>query len=183
MDDQNKNLILATALSFLVILVWFVGGPILFPNAFPDDPVVTDPIGATAPADNAQFPGATDAPAADAPARQDGQSATPSAPETTLADTPRIPIDTPRLSGSISLIGGRIDDLSLKDYRETLDPDSANVILLNPVGQFEAYYSLFGWAPGGELDFADVPGSDTGWQKFHWTPMQMNTLVTYLANN
>ena len=27
MDDQNKNLILATALSFLVILVWFL----LFP--------------------------------------------------------------------------------------------------------------------------------------------------------
>ncbi len=33
MDDQNKNLILATALSFLVILVWFV----LFP---PQEPVV-----------------------------------------------------------------------------------------------------------------------------------------------
>ena len=27
MDDQNKNLILATALSFLVILVWFVVFP------------------------------------------------------------------------------------------------------------------------------------------------------------
>ena len=34
MDDQNKNLILATALSFLVILVWFV----LFP---PPEPTPT----------------------------------------------------------------------------------------------------------------------------------------------
>ena len=36
MDDQNKNLILATALSFLVILIWFV----LFP---PPEQPVTDP--------------------------------------------------------------------------------------------------------------------------------------------
>ena len=35
MDDQNKNLILATALSFLVILVWFL----IFP---PEEPV-SDP--------------------------------------------------------------------------------------------------------------------------------------------
>ena len=37
MDDQNKNLILATALSFLVILVWFV----LFPP--PETPQTRDP--------------------------------------------------------------------------------------------------------------------------------------------
>ena len=36
MDDQNKNLILATALSFIVILVWFV----LFP---PPEPTPADP--------------------------------------------------------------------------------------------------------------------------------------------
>ena len=41
MDDQNKNLILATALSFLVILVWFF----LFP---PEEPV-TDPNAPAAP--------------------------------------------------------------------------------------------------------------------------------------
>ena len=35
MDDQSRNLILATALSFLVLLGWFLVGPILFPNAFP----------------------------------------------------------------------------------------------------------------------------------------------------
>ena len=37
MDDQNKNLILATALSFLVILVWFW----LFP---PEEPAPLDPL-------------------------------------------------------------------------------------------------------------------------------------------
>lgn len=39
MDDQNKNLILATALSFFVILGWYVGGPILFPSWFPEEVV------------------------------------------------------------------------------------------------------------------------------------------------
>ena len=38
MDDQSRNLILATALSFLVLLGWFVLGPILFPSAFPPPP-------------------------------------------------------------------------------------------------------------------------------------------------
>ena len=42
MDDQSRNLILATALSFLVILGWFVLGPILFPNAFPPPTEQTD---------------------------------------------------------------------------------------------------------------------------------------------
>lgn len=45
MDDQNKNLILATALSFLVILVWFV----LFPPPEPETPLTSGEIAQTAP--------------------------------------------------------------------------------------------------------------------------------------
>ena len=62
MDDQNKNLILATVLSFLVILGWFVAGPMLFPQWFPETqlettaPVVTD---ATVPAADSTAPAAT----------------------------------------------------------------------------------------------------------------------------
>ena len=37
MDDQNKNLLLATVLSAVVILIWFVAGPMLFPTWFPSD--------------------------------------------------------------------------------------------------------------------------------------------------
>ena len=54
MDDQNKNLILATALSFVVILIWFV----LFPPPEPDTPVdgtvqttANTPADATVPVD------------------------------------------------------------------------------------------------------------------------------------
>ena len=136
-ENNNKNLILATALSFLVILVWFV----LFPP--PDAPpapltpaVVTADVATPAVSDVA------------------GQ---PEAPEA-VPEAPRLTIDTPKLSGSISLLGGRIDDLSLKTYRETLKPDSATVRLLSPVGGADqAFYALYGWAPGGTSSKPSVP--------------------------
>ena len=144
MDDQNKNLILATGLSFLVILVWFF----LFP---PPEPVVDT----NAPAAVTATDGTT------APAANTGV-ATPEA-ATAVPDAPRLSIDTPRLVGSISMLGGRIDDLSLKTYRETVDATSPTVRLLSPVGEPGAYYALFGWIPGGTLAFEDVPGAKTEW--------------------
>jgi YidC/Oxa1 family membrane protein insertase len=145
MDDQNKNLILATVLSFLVIMVWFV----LFP---PPEPVV-DPNAPAVTASETFTPPA--APATGAPVTADGAAPT--------AEAPRLTIDTPELTGSISLLGGRIDDLELKTYNQTLDPDSGIVRLLSPVGQPNAYYALFGWGPAGSLGFDDVPGSNTEW--------------------
>ena len=59
MDDQNKNLILATVLSFLVILGWFVVGPMLFPQWFPTE--TTAPTLTALPADTpATAPAATE---------------------------------------------------------------------------------------------------------------------------
>ena len=55
--------------------------------------------------------------------------------EEALAQSPRIAIDTPSVKGSIALKGGRIDDLTLKDYRETVEPDEPNVVLLSPAGR------------------------------------------------
>ena len=42
-------------------------------------------------------------------------------------------------------------------------PNSDLVRLLSPVGQSNAYYALYGWAPGGHLSFEDVPGPNTAW--------------------
>ncbi len=157
MDDQNKNLILATALSFLVILVWFL----LFPPPEQQPPQTETPAAAT----DTNLPDnvAPTPPAAVTTAETSPQSQTPLR-EATLSEARRVRIETPRLTGSISLLGGRIDDLSLKDYRETIEPDSDIVTLLTPVGQPEAYYTLFGWAPGGDLAYEDVPGANTEWQ-------------------
>src|SRR5690606_7315362 len=67
--------------------------------------------------------------------------------EEALAASPRVPIDTVALSGSISLTGGRIDDLRLKRYTETVDPDSPIVTLLSPSGGPGGYYVENGWEP------------------------------------
>ncbi|MEP9377560.1 membrane protein insertase YidC [Aquabacter sp. CN5-332] len=82
--------------------------------------------------------------------------------EQALAATPRVAIDTPRLKGSISLKGGRVDDLSLLDYHETVDPKSPNIVLLAPAGSPHPFYAEFGWtsAPGVNVK---LPGADTVW--------------------
>ncbi|MGY6411448.1 MAG: membrane protein insertase YidC [Alkalilacustris sp.] len=142
MDDQNRNLILATALSFLVILVWFV----VFP---PPEPAPREVFEAVEMTGDPAIPGLEGA----APGDEAAQAMA----------LPRIDIDTPRLTGTINLQGGRIDDLSLRDYRETLDPDSDIVQLLTPEGSAEAFYAMWGWRPGSGLDWDQVPGPNTAW--------------------
>ena len=74
----------------------------------------------------------------------------------------RVPIRSNRLRGSISLAGGRLDDLGLADYHETLAPDSPEIILLTPLGTHDAYFAQFGWTPAAGEDTA-VPAPDTVW--------------------
>jgi YidC/Oxa1 family membrane protein insertase len=76
-----------------------------------------------------------------------------------LTASPRVAIDTPQLSGSISLTGARLDDLFLKQYRETTAPDSAPVELLRPLGAENAYFAVDGWV--GNL--AGMPDETTAW--------------------
>ena len=76
-----------------------------------------------------------------------------------LQAAPRVSIDTPQLSGSVALTGARIDDLFLKQYRETTAPDSPPVELLRPLGAENAYFAVNGWIgalPG-------MPGETTAW--------------------
>ncbi|MFZ1725341.1 MAG: membrane protein insertase YidC [Albidovulum sp.] len=154
MDDQNKNLILATALSFLVILVWFTLFAPPTPVADPNAPVADSQTVATPPAE-------TVAPAAAAPSE---------AAAAEIATAPRIQIDTPHLEGSMSLLGGRIDDLLLKKYQVSLAPGSPDVRLLAPFGSTDLkaakpYYAVYGWLPAGGLDPSLVPDPRTLWQQ------------------
>ncbi|MDX5361122.1 MAG: membrane protein insertase YidC [Alphaproteobacteria bacterium] len=155
---DNRNLILAFALSFLVLIAWqyFVAKPqmeaeqarIAQQQAAGGD--ATDALRPTPGAAGTSTPnvgtgGAVALPRADA-----------------LAQSARVAIDTPTLKGSIALTGARIDDLALKNYRETVDPDSANIVLLSPQGSEAPYFAQFGWqvAPGSGIA---APGPDTRW--------------------
>ncbi len=57
----------------------------------------------------------------------------------------RVQIDTPSLRGSINLKGGSIDDLKLEKYRETIEKNSDNIVLLTPLGAEKPYFAQFGW--------------------------------------
>jgi YidC/Oxa1 family membrane protein insertase len=162
MEDQNKNLILATALSALVIIVWMV----FFPPA---------DVPQTAPETVAAQENAT-------PTVADPAVAV-AADTTAIATAARVGIDTERLTGTISTLGGRIDDLSLKNYRETLAPDSPQVRLLTPVGKDNAYYALFGWAPAKGLPASDVPDALTVWTPVSTAPLTVATPVTLQWTN
>lgn len=73
----------------------------------------------------------------------------------------RVKIDTPSLHGSVNLVGGRIDDLTLATYHETPDAKSAEIVLLAPAGTPEAYYAEFGWVPEG--GGVATPNDKTRW--------------------
>ena len=84
-----------------------------------------------------------------------------------------VPIQTPSLSGSINLVGARIDDLRLLNYRlcvegesklypcpeRTPDGGSPTIILLSPIEGPNGYYADFGWVSAD----AAVPGPTTLW--------------------
>ncbi|MTH76287.1 membrane protein insertase YidC [Paracoccus aestuariivivens] len=174
MEDNNRNLILAMVLSALVILVWSI--------FFAPEPVPPAPQTAQTQAVDGQpvvgAPAAGQGGAAPALAGGDSASADPS------AKAGRLQIESPSLKGSISLAGGRIDDLALTGYHETLDPGSPNVRLLAPTAQMQLqaegspvapggnleatvqkpYYAVYGWMPAAGTDPALVPGPATVWQ-------------------
>ncbi|MCT8268980.1 membrane protein insertase YidC [Afifella sp. JA880] len=172
--DNNRNVIIAIALSLAILLGWqyFVAGPRIeaqrqqqqeeVQKATDQETSVAGTPGATAPAG---APAGADAPAGAAP--QIPPSASETAPATggtaePAADTPRLAVDTPALQGSISLVGGRIDELDLKRYHATPDPKSPMIELFSPIGSADPYYADFGWvaSAGGPA----VPDANTVWE-------------------
>jgi YidC/Oxa1 family membrane protein insertase len=80
--------------------------------------------------------------------------------ETLLESRPHIKIDAPRLRGSIPLTGAHLDDISLIDYHEELDPTSPEISFLQPRGVQKAFFAQFGWSGGQGVS---VPNDTTKW--------------------
>ena len=151
MDDQNKNLILATVLSCVVLVVWLY--------IFPPSSQVENFSNNDAGTENTLNSGSN----LDSVSTPTIEISKEESRELALEKSERITIETQRLSGSISLNGGRIDDLQLLDYNVRLNDESEKVTLLSPAGAPNAYFTMYGWAPAGSLDFDEVPGASTKW--------------------
>jgi YidC/Oxa1 family membrane protein insertase len=92
------------------------------------------------------------------------QYATPRKHDEVLSEAPRLAFGNEKIKGSINLKGGRVDDLTLTRYRQTIDPNSPNIVLLSPAGSAEPYapfYAEFGWLSN-DAD-VKVPGANTVW--------------------
>ncbi|HLQ93190.1 MAG TPA: membrane protein insertase YidC [Xanthobacteraceae bacterium] len=117
-----------------------------------------------------------------------GAPVTPAAParaltrDEALAQSPRIRVETPRLAGSVALKGGRIDDLALTRYRETVDPQSPPIMLLSPSGSPHPFYAEFGWLPAGGVA-TKVPDRETVWQQQGTGTLGVNRPVTLVHDN
>jgi len=92
-----------------------------------------------------------------------------------LATAPagRIPVDTPALRGSINLSGGRFDDLVLKNYRETIEPDSGNIQLLKPENVEHGHFMEQGWLVNGQNSLREVWQAPEGARLTPTTPVTL----------
>src|SRR5579863_1305861 len=180
---DNRNTILAVILSGLVLLGWqyFFNIPQMEKQRAAQlaQSQMTKP--APEPG-NEPAPQAGNAPSANAPANNQPGSVAAVSRDTAIAATPRVKIDTPRLSGSISLRGARIDDLSLVQFRETVDPTSPAIVLYSPSGTENPYYAEFGWvAASGSA--ARIPDQNTIWQQESIGSLSPNHPVTLKYDN
>ena len=142
MKDDTRNFILFAVLAAIILL----GGNFLSARYFPraNPPATKIVAGKTKVIDTPTGPATTGVAAVRALA-------------VVRAESPRVPIRTADLQGSINLRGARIDDLTLTKYKETVDKNSPPIRLLSPRGTKNAYFGGFGWSGDG----VSVPGADT----------------------
>ncbi|MBT3465830.1 MAG: membrane protein insertase YidC [Rhodobacteraceae bacterium] len=176
MDDQNKNLILATVLSLAVILVWTV----FFPAPEIAAPAETSIVSADS---TVATPDAVTALTPTAQTDAANVVATGAAAPTALLEAKRTAIETPRLSGTISLLGGRIDELKLSDYKVTQDEGADTVTLFSPVGSDSPYYALFGWAASTGVTPETVPNANTNWELVDGDILEPGKSITLAWDN
>ena len=165
MQEEQRNMFLAIVLSLAVVMLWsFLAQPSPEERAAREAELTAAEQEADV---GLPIPGAADA------------SGSILATDALVVDrdaalrlSPRIAIDTPSVDGSISLAGARIDDLHLRDYRETIDPESPEITLMSPSGAQEARYAELGWRPA-RGENIEVPTSSS-----IWTPLDPGAVLT-----
>src|SRR5215470_1184621 len=170
---ENRNTILAVILSGLVLVAWqyFYNIPQMEKQRAAQQAQAELQKKAATQAGDAASSSTTPQAGSNAPAPSSPSAAAPSPTTAPTVDraaaieaTPRVKIDTPKIAGSISLKGARIDDISLLKFRETVDPKSPPIVLFSPSGSPNPYYAEFGWV-GAAGSIVRLPDQNTVWQQ------------------
>ncbi|MBO6900532.1 MAG: membrane protein insertase YidC [Rhizobiaceae bacterium] len=158
--ENNRNFFITIALSVAILTLWQV----FYMNPRIEAQQEAARIEAERQAsEEATTAGSGDLPAAQARTSGDLPTGTETAPggdTQASASSGRVRIDTPTLSGSINLTGARLDELVLKDYRVSVDKNSANVELLRPAENPDGYFVELGYR-GENLNA--LPNNNTVW--------------------
>ena len=102
--------------------------------------------------------------------------------EEILSKNQRVFINTPALSGSINLKGAILDDLTLSNYKVSLDENSKNIELFLPDGTSNPYYVEIGWKQINETSI-DLPNLETEWESNSTMLSSDNNVVLSWKNN
>ena len=153
---DTRNIILATALSIGILLVWSV--------YFAPPPVLNEPITSelSESSDSNEIDSDLGLGSLDESIDIIEENEILSL-EDRISDSDRIAINTPGISGSIRLNGLIIDDVTLKSYRETLDENSENIRFLSPLKTGNGHEVSFGWIQAKNSGF-EIPNRNTPWK-------------------
>ena len=156
MTPENRNLIMAVALSMIVLLGWqiFVIQPEMEKEAAKQERIAAEMAQSAATANDSGQPSAS------------ATSGTPAiinntAPAKAVDTAKRIVIVAPLVSGSFSVRGARLDDVILTSYNETLDENSENIHFLKKTSSNTPFFAEFGWSSS---DLGQtMPSADSLW--------------------
>ena len=100
--------------------------------------------------------------------------------EEAIKESERVKFENQNIKGSISLLGGTIDDLVFKNYTETLDGKN-KITLLHPKKFGQGYYVETGWVSSSKN--IDLPSSQTVWKVEGNKKLAPNQPVTLTWSN
>jgi YidC/Oxa1 family membrane protein insertase len=179
--NDTRNYVLAIVLSLAVLIGWqiFVAGPQM--ERAQREAEIAQQAENIADSPNLALPN-TEAGSANAPSATVSTPGATGTREQRISAAPRLPIETASLTGSINLMGARIDDLRLKNYRETIQPGSPIITLFSPSGAPHAYYAEQGWVAAASANVA-VPDAETLWTAETEGPLTESHPVTLAWDN
>ena len=162
---DSKNVLLAVILSTAVIVIWSV----MFP---PPEIENTTSDNTTIVEKNESKPQAPKIKIKEPDKKITRQDA--------IKQSDRINISNEKIFGTISLNGALIDDVTLKNYKETLNEDSKQVVILNPKKSENGYFLETGWATSENIK---VPNHNSKWRVIGNNTLAPKQPVTIQWNN